>query len=131
LFSTSDTVSIQVLHDGDDPIFHRDIRWPNIIRLPPCALGEPSKWILIDWDDSSGFPTQPAKHLNSENHAPEVFQEHHHGEVDVWGVGKLIIEASKWIIGLSLDIIKFGQCMQGDNRPTARDALKKLKYLTY
>ncbi|RHZ82138.1 hypothetical protein Glove_114g70 [Diversispora epigaea] len=118
--------ALVVMHDGDKPIFHQDIRWANIIRLP----GEPSessKWILIDWDEAEGPLTRPAIHLAKENHAPEVFQENHYGEVDMWGVGRLITEASKWIIDISPKIIEFGREMQNYNRPNARDALEKIK----
>ncbi|CAG8700430.1 14701_t:CDS:2, partial [Ambispora leptoticha] len=118
--------ALVAMHGGDDPIFHQDIRWPNIIRLPG-ASNEPSKWILIDWDEADGPPTQPATHLATENHAPEVFQKDHHGEVDIWSVGELITAASKWIFGLSSNLIEFGKELQSDNRPTAQNALEKLK----
>ncbi|RHZ83623.1 hypothetical protein Glove_89g98 [Diversispora epigaea] len=117
--------ALVVMH-GDDPIFHQDIRWQNIIRLPG-ELSEPSKWILIDWDEADRPPTQPATHLAKENHAPEVFQANHLGEVDIWSVGKLITEASEWFIDLLPSIIEFGNEMQSSNRPNARDALKKIK----
>ncbi|CAI2184820.1 15235_t:CDS:2 [Funneliformis geosporum] len=117
--------TLVVLHDGDEPIFHQDIRWPNIIKLP----GEQSKWILIDWDDADGPPTRPVSHLGKENHAPEVFKEGHGGEVDIWSVGKLITDANNWIIGISQDIIEFGVQMQS-NRPSAHDALELFRPFT-
>ncbi|GBC37683.2 uncharacterized protein OCT59_005663 [Rhizophagus irregularis] len=71
-----------VLHDNE-PMYHQDVRWPNIIRLP-SALVEPSKWIIIDWKDADGYPNNPADHLTPDEHAPEVFQQNHGGEVDIW-----------------------------------------------
>ncbi|CAG8725312.1 10570_t:CDS:2, partial [Dentiscutata erythropus] len=118
--------ALVVMHGGDEPIFHQDIRWPNIIRLPGSS-SVPSKWILIDWDEADEPPTQPAIHLAKENHAPGVFQENHHGEVDIWSVGKLITEASKWLIGISPKILELGREMRSNNRPNAQDALKNIK----
>ncbi|CAG8592888.1 6332_t:CDS:2 [Diversispora eburnea] len=118
--------ALVVMHDGNNPIFHQDIRWPNVIRLPG-ASSESSKWILIDWDEADRPPTQPATHLAKGNHAPEVFQKNHLGEVDIWSVGKLITEASEWLIDLSPNIIEFGKEMRSNNRPDARDALEKIR----
>jgi hypothetical protein len=67
------------LHGSNEQIFHQDIRWPNIIKLPD----EQSKWILIDWDDADGPLTQPASHLEKKNHALEVFEKGHSGKVDI------------------------------------------------
>jgi hypothetical protein len=114
------------LHSGNEPIFHQDIQWPNIIKLP----GKPSKWILIDWDNADRPPTQPANHLKKDNHAPEVFEKDHGEEVDIWSVGKLITDANKWIIDLSQSIINIGIQMQSNNRPNAYNALKSLRSLT-
>ncbi|CAG8682540.1 20694_t:CDS:2 [Rhizophagus irregularis] len=100
--------TLEVLHSEDDPIFHQDIRWSHVVRLS----NEKSKWILIDWDDSDSPPTRPASHLAKDNHTPEVFEAGHGGEVDIWGVGRLITDASIWITGLSHNIIKFGEQMQ-------------------
>jgi hypothetical protein len=111
------------LHSEDDPIFHQDIRWPNVVRLS----NEKSKWILIDWDDSDSPPTRPASHLAKDNHAPEVFEAGHGGEVDIWSVGRLITDASIWITGLSHNIIEFGEQMQSNNKPSVYDAINFLK----
>ncbi|CAI2164368.1 11782_t:CDS:2, partial [Funneliformis geosporum] len=114
-----------VLHDNE-PIYHQDIRWPNIIQLPN-ALDVPSKWIIIDWKDSDGYPNNLADHLTQDEHAPEVFQQNHGGEVDIWSVGKLIMDANRWIIGLSQRITQFGRDLQSDDRPSAKKALKRFK----
>jgi hypothetical protein len=66
--------------------------------------------------------------LTTEEHAPEVFIKNHHGEVDIWSVGKLIEHASKLIIGdLSEGITEFGRLLQNhnsDERPSAMEALE-------
>ncbi|CAG8598407.1 15467_t:CDS:2, partial [Acaulospora colombiana] len=75
-----------VLHSEPNPIYHRDIRWPNILR----SSADTSKWLLIDWEDSSIAPTRAAPHLNSLSHHPKVFSDGHGAEVDLWSVGKLL-----------------------------------------
>lgn len=118
--------ALVVLHDDNDPIYHRDIRWDNIIR----RYDDPSKWFLIDWDDATEYPSSPADHLTKEEHAPEVFISNHRGEVDIWSVGKLIKNASIWITNLSEKITEFGDLLlskESKNRPSAKKALKKFK----
>jgi hypothetical protein len=56
-----------------------------------------SKWFLLDWDDANVSPTRPANHLGRDNHALEVFEKGHGGEVDIWSIRRLITNASKWI----------------------------------
>jgi hypothetical protein len=114
------------MHGGDNPIFHQDIRWPNIIKLS----GEPPKWILIDWDDADRPQTRPANHLEKTNHAPEVFLQGHGGEVDIWSVGKLITDADHFIMGLPQSIIDIGVQMQSDDRPNALNALETWRSLS-
>ena len=79
------------MHDGPKPLFRRDIRWPNVI-LPS---NDCSKWFLIDWDDAAMPPTHAAKH--PESHPAAVFQDNHGAEVDIWGVGKLILYAREFL----------------------------------
>ena len=114
------------MHGGNEPIFHQDIRWPNIIKLS----GEPLKWILIDWDDADCPPTRPANHLEKTNHAPEVFEKGHGGEVDIWSVGKLITDAAHFIKDLSQSIIDIGVQMQSNDRPNALNALETWRSLS-
>ena len=35
----------------------------------------------------------------------KVFEEGYGKEIDIWGIGRLIIDASRWIIGLSYKIL--------------------------
>jgi len=76
----------QVAHDEPSPLFHRDIRWNNVLR----QIEDPNKWFLIDWEDSSLAPTKAAPLLNEDTHSPDVFQDNHGAEVDIWSVGFLI-----------------------------------------
>ncbi|PKK69323.1 hypothetical protein RhiirC2_781156 [Rhizophagus irregularis] len=93
--------ALEGLHSEDDPIFHQDIRWSNVIGMV----------LIVPQLDLQS-------HLAKDNHAPEVFEAGHGGEVDIWGVGRLIMDASIWITGLSHNIIKFGEQMQSNNKPS-------------
>ncbi|RUS22065.1 hypothetical protein BC938DRAFT_475289 [Jimgerdemannia flammicorona] len=105
--------ALVVMHGGDNPIFHRDIQWFNVVRLPgpPDTLSE---WILIDWEYATCSPTLAAKKFNEENHAPEVFFDGHGGEVDIWGVGNLITDAKTLLTPLSSNVLDIGQLMKGE-----------------
>jgi hypothetical protein len=37
------TLNSQVMHKGPMPIFHRDIRWPNVMR----RADDPTRWFLM------------------------------------------------------------------------------------
>jgi hypothetical protein len=68
------------------PIYHRDIRWPNVIR----RIQDHSKWLLIDWEDASLPPTEAQPSFSRSTHSPAVFEDGHGADVDIWGVGYLI-----------------------------------------
>lgn len=70
------------MHAGPSPVYHRDIRKPNIIKRP-----DGDGWFLIDWSDASLGPTTGVTHMSREEHSPKVREDNHGGEVDVWGVG--------------------------------------------
>lgn len=74
--------ALQVMHAGPSPVYHRDIRKPNIIKRP-----DGDGWFLIDWSDASLGPTTGVTHMSREEHSPKVREDNHGGEVDVWGVG--------------------------------------------
>ncbi|TFK70253.1 hypothetical protein BDN72DRAFT_958969 [Pluteus cervinus] len=80
--------ALKVSH-ADPPIYHRDIRWPNVMQ----DREDLSKWFLIDWEDASFAPTKAAKRLNPNEHSPKVFEDNHGGEVDIWGAGWLLVTA--------------------------------------
>ena len=67
-------------------MFHRDIRWPNVMR----NIKDESKWFLIDWEDSATPPTQAQSSLRRAIHSPDVFHDGHGAEVDIWSIGHLI-----------------------------------------
>ncbi|PVF96879.1 hypothetical protein CPB86DRAFT_798555 [Serendipita vermifera] len=77
---------LKILHSDPNPIYHRDIRWPNMMK----SRTEDRKWFLIDWEDSSTCPTRAVPHLSPEDHHPRVFFDGHDAEVDLLGVGKLL-----------------------------------------
>jgi hypothetical protein len=77
------------MHANPKLLFHCDIHWPNVIW--DASLH--TKWFLIDWDDASITPTQLAVHLDWNTHPPKVFENNHGTEVDIWGAGKLIVDA--------------------------------------
>ena len=96
------------MHSEPQAIFHRDIRWENVVK----SAKDRGRWILIDWDDASSAPTQAAVHLDKHNHAPGVFLDGHGGEVDVWGVGLLIVERSRSFASFPLELRTAGKQMQ-------------------
>ncbi|KXS10369.1 hypothetical protein M427DRAFT_482572 [Gonapodya prolifera JEL478] len=119
--------ALEKMHEGHPPIYHRDIRWPNVICRRK-RLSSSSSWYLIDWDEAAWQPTVAAQHLNRLCHAPEVFLDGHGAEVDIWGVGQLIFECGQRGVRLSDDIQHLGLRMKGsvESRPTASEALEML-----
>jgi len=71
----------QVMHAGPSPVYHRDIRSPNIIKRY-----ESHRLFLVDWSDASTTPTRAAPHRSKEGHSPRVREDNHGAEVDIWGV---------------------------------------------
>jgi hypothetical protein len=71
------------MHSSPDPVYHRDIREPNIIKR-----FDGQGWFLIDWSDASTAPTRAATHLKESEHSVQVRQDNHGAEVDIWGIGK-------------------------------------------
>jgi len=107
------------MHAAPEIVFHRDIRWPNIIR----DAHDPLKWFLIDWDDAEQPPTRATKHLSPDSHSPNVFKDGHGAEVDIWGVGRLILDAGSFATGISQDFIQTGKGIMENEEMTAEQAL--------
>jgi hypothetical protein len=105
---TSSSSFSQVMHQEPDCIFHRDVRWPNVIK----SADDPRKWILIDWDDAGTPPTLAVTHLDDCNHSPAVFKDNHGSEVDVWGVGLLIKDCAPSMPGFPSELLRLGKAMQ-------------------
>jgi len=114
-----------VLHSNPDPIFHRDIRWPNVMQ----QVADHTKWFLIDWEDASAAPTRAAPKLKSYTHAPQVFKDGHGAEVDIWGVGKLIMMNP--ISGLPPSLLDLGSRMINGKIVTAAQGLKELRSIDF
>ncbi|KAF8508186.1 hypothetical protein BU17DRAFT_56879 [Hysterangium stoloniferum] len=112
--------ALEVLHKSP-PIFHRDLRWPNVMR----RLDDPQRWFIIDWDDAAIPPTTAQSHFNRRTHPPGVFTDGHGAEVDMWGVGELIRKCGT--LDISLELKNFGKWLQGSIAPSAQEALGKIK----
>jgi hypothetical protein len=82
------------------------------------------QWFLIDFDDASTVPTRAAKNMSRETHSPRVFIDEHCGEVDIWGVGKMIMESA--YLGVSADMKALGKRLVSDEPPTAVEAITLL-----
>ena len=81
---------------------------------------DPEGWFLIDFEDASTIPTRAAHHLDRETHSPRVFVDGHLGEVDMWGVGKLIMAEA---LRVSAAMIALGERLLSDEPPTAAEAI--------
>ena len=105
----------------DISLFHRDIRWANVLFSPPRRTAS-SDWFLIDFDDASTAPTRAAMHLDASSHHPNVLSDGHGAEVDIWAVGKLILDSG---LTLSDKLTSLGHDMVKAHM-SARDALARL-----
>ena len=113
------THQFQVAHGGQ--IFHRDIRWENIM----LRVDDPSKWFVIDWEDAAKTPTWARLHLNPITHSPAVFQDNHGPEVDIWGVGHLMKTCTAF--NLSPQWMALGQKICDNSRSlTAAEVLEQV-----
>jgi hypothetical protein len=74
---------------AEPALFHRDIRWPNVLWN-----SRNQTWFLMDFDDASMAPTRAAPHLSHDIHHPGMFQDGHGAEVDIWAVGRLILDGT-------------------------------------
>ena len=91
---------------AEPPLFHRDICWPNVLWSM-----QNKNWFLIDFDDASTAPTRAATHPSHSIHHPGVFRDGHGAEVDIWAVGRLILEATKWVVNISEELRSVGMNM--------------------
>ena len=85
VFHIHHLIPTQVMHSPPNPVYHRDIRGPNIIK----RFDGPG-WFLIDWSDACIAPTRAVTHLTESEHSPRVREDNHGAEVDMWGVGKYL-----------------------------------------
>jgi hypothetical protein len=80
-------------------------------------------WFLIDFEDASTIPTRAAQHMDRKTHSPRVFFDGHLGEVDIWGVGKLITASADEALGVSAGMKALGERLVSDDPPTAAEAI--------
>ena|ERR1700736_6538832 len=112
------------MHEAPKPLFHRDIRWPNIrVILSP---DHHSKWFLIDWDDAAISPTPAAKHLDPKSHLAAGFQDNHEAEVDIWAAGKLILNACEFVSAIPDTLATIGTQMVEGLIGTAKEARSRI-----
>jgi hypothetical protein len=108
---------------AEPALFHRDIRWPNVLWST-----QNKNWFLIDFDDASMGPMRAATHLSHRIHHPGVFQDGHGAEVDIWAVGRLILDAAEWVVDASEALRSVGRNMV-EGPMTAEQALICLRNL--
>ncbi|KIL57061.1 hypothetical protein M378DRAFT_422151 [Amanita muscaria Koide BX008] len=113
--------ALEILH-SEPQIFHRDIRWPNVIR----QVDDPQRWIIIDWEDAAVPPTKAVSrlHFKRSTHSPRVFEDGDGAEVDMWSVGELIVKCGA--LDVSSELVELGRWMQ-DAGPSASEALGEIK----
>lgn len=90
-------------------------------------IADPKKWFLIDWEDAAITPTRAALNLNTKTHAPQVIEDGHGAEVDIWGVGKLITSAH--ISDLPENLIFLGEKMIDGFIVSAEQGLAEIELL--
>jgi len=69
------------------PLYHRDICWSTIIR----RVEDQSKWFIINWEDAASPTTLAQEDFTTKSHSPAIKWDGHGAEVDIWGVGHLIV----------------------------------------
>jgi len=114
--------TLVVSHAEPDSLFHRDIRWPNIVQ----NIQNRRQWILVNWEDADVTPTRAATHLDPINHAPSVQRDGHGAEVDLWAVGNLIL-GKGYLPGMTQELLALGDKMT--KVATAKEALEDLDVL--
>ncbi|KAF8512677.1 hypothetical protein BU17DRAFT_53952, partial [Hysterangium stoloniferum] len=114
--------ALVVLHEI--PIFHRDIRWDNIIQ----NAQNPCNWILIDWEDAATPPTKGQPRFNMSDHSPRILEDDHGAEVDIWGVGHLITSSAAADLSSEFKALGKRVCQEA-HILTAQEVLKLVKLL--
>lgn len=99
--------ALEVLHAHG--CVHNDIRWQNVMYSPATR-----RYVLIDFDDSAsleedGLAPPVERLLDPESHAPNI-RERHGPEVDVWGMGYMMMKQScaPWLTQLGLQTVHPG-----------------------
>jgi hypothetical protein len=110
------------MHSGPNPVYHRDIREPNILKRR-----DQDEWFLIDWSDASTTPTKASRTMLKESHSPRVFEDDHGGEVDIWGVARYLCDSvSRFKLQEKKKIVTMAERWMNDHTITADTALDEL-----
>jgi hypothetical protein len=112
------------MHSNPDPVYHRDIREPNIIKR-----SDGQGWFLIDRSDASTAPTRAVTHMTETEHSPRVRQDNHGQEVDIWGVGRYLEELASRVtcqIAKPDQVTKIARRWMTDLTTTAAAALDEI-----
>lgn len=116
-------LALKAMHAGSNPVYHRDIRRPNILKRR-----DEKGWFLIDWSDAGTAPTLAVTHMSREEHSPRVFEDNHGGEVDVWGVGRYLRDClPNCGVPESEKIMEIAERWMNDSAITASAALDTLE----
>jgi len=113
------------MHSSPDPVYHRDIRVPNIMKT-----FDGQKWFLIDWSDASTAPTCGVTHLKESEHSPRVREDNHGAEVDIWGIAKYMEELASRVtcrIAQPQDVQQMARRWMTDLGTSAASALDEIK----
>jgi hypothetical protein len=91
------------------------------------CLDDRYQWFIIDWEDASIAPTQAQSHFDHTTHSPRAFIDGHGEEVDIWGVGELIVRCGS--LHVSDKLRNLGKEIQCDTPPSAREVLNEVRSL--
>ncbi|KAI9463172.1 hypothetical protein HD554DRAFT_2125292 [Boletus coccyginus] len=86
------------------------------------------KWFIIEWEKSVLAPGAAELHFEQSTHSPRMFVDGHGTEVDIWGVGGLIIDYRALDISSQLKVL--GRWVQGSSAPSALDKIKQYIYIS-
>lgn len=111
--------ALTAMHSLPTPVYHRDIRPTNILK----SL-DGRGWFLIDFTDATTAPTTAVMHMKEHEHSPNVRQDNHGAEVDMWGVAYYLGQLSLHSRVEDPDAIsEMAQRWQKDEGLTAETAL--------
>ena len=114
---------------ADPPVYHRDIREPNIMKR-----FNDDAWFLIDWSDASTAPTRGVTHLKESEHSPRVREDNHGAEVDIWGTGKfmeVLADRATTCIANPEAVRRMARKWMEDRGTTATSALNEIEVSIY
>ena len=110
---------------ADPPVYHRDIRAPNIIRR-----FDGNGWFLIDWGDASALPTSAVRDFKGHEHSPRVIHDNHGPEVDLWGIANYMETIADCVtcgIAQTIPVKEMARRWKGDPSTTATSALEEIE----